>query len=71
MLCHEVLKDRQKMIARDQRMELRPTARDPITASKLALAHLAGKKRRRREEDRDISERIALGQAEMTVARPS
>ncbi|CAE7458973.1 Snw1 [Symbiodinium natans] len=40
----QVLKDRQKMIARDQRMELR-------------------KKRRRREEDRDISERIALGQA--------
>mmetsp|Transcript_49011 Transcript_49011/g.114401 ORF Transcript_49011/g.114401 Transcript_49011/m.114401 type:complete len:228 (+) Transcript_49011:88-771(+) len=46
----EVLKDRQKEIERDQRLEL------------------AGKKNKRgREEDRDVSERIALGQA----AQPS
>lgn len=46
----EVLKDRQREIERDQRLEL------------------AGKKNKRgREEDRDISERVALGQA----AQPS
>merc|ERR1712224_290268 len=42
----EVLKDRQREIERDQRLEL------------------AGKKNKRgRDEDRDLSERIALGQA--------